>query len=239
MKHLSIAHLLLVSLSTIQPTISLHLADSCLPDPTFVCNKQASSQSTFSKTIGLFIHHKRWRLPAHNSTNMGRISDLCQLIWVNEWAATGNKIPEEVRALTSGATHSSSWFELLYSSKYTTANERARLRTGKLAAEGIRTHHNKHGEFPKAQVSTLKLVLRDVAWSMSARYPRKTDEAAKPNPKHKTAQIFADQIHSLPCAVDDTPEDLASRLRPGTHKSSVTKAPMSSKFELKCSRTLR
>lgn len=172
------------------------------------------------------------------STNMGRISDLCQSTWVNEWAATGNEIPDEVRALTSRATHSSSWFELLYSSKYTTANEWARLRTGKLAAQDLRTHYNKNGELPKAQMSTLKLVLRDVARSMSARHPRSKNEAAKPNPKHKSVQTFADQIHSLSCAVDDTPEESASRLRPGTHKSSVTKAPMSSKFDLRFFRTL-
>ncbi|KAK5089313.1 hypothetical protein LTR70_007110 [Exophiala xenobiotica] len=161
---------------------------------------------------------------------MGRISDLCQSTWVNEWAATGNEIPQEVRALTSGATQSSSWFELLYSSEYTTANEWARLPTGKLAARDLRNHYNKHGELPKAQMSVVRLVLRDVARSMSARYPRSKEEAAKPTPKQETIQIFADQIRSLQCAVDDnTPKELADWLRPGTDKSSVTKEHVSTR----------
>lgn len=90
--------------------------------------------------------------------------------------------------LTSRATHSSSWFELLCNSRYITTDESARLRTGKVAARDLRNLYDKHGELPKAQMSILMKVLRDVAQSMWARCPRSKDGAAKQIPKHKTAQ---------------------------------------------------
>lgn len=114
---------------------------------------------------------------------MGRTSDFCKLTWVNEWAATGDEIPERSSSIDFRSDSLQQLVRTLYRSKYTTTDEVARLRARKLAAQGLRNHYDKHGELPNAQMSTVKLVLRDVARSMSARYSKSKDEAAKPNPE--------------------------------------------------------
>jgi len=127
---------------------------------------------------------------------MGRKSNICQAIWEAEWEATRNKIPADVRALTLGATSVNRWFELLCESEYTTTSECARLRAGVAAAEGIGRHHSKHRESPNEQTSVVKQVLRDVARSMSARFPKSKDEATKPDRKHKSIQVPAKPVLS-------------------------------------------
>lgn len=162
---------------------------------------------------------------------MGRKSNICQAIWEAEWEVTGNGIPADVRALTLGATSVNRWFELLCESEYTTASECARLHAGMSAAEGIGRHHNKHREIPNEQMSVVKQVLRDVARSMSARFPKSKDEATKPDRKHKSIQVPAKPVLSdTHGAEDETPQKSAYQLRLEKLKSIVAPEHLSSKY---------